>query len=113
MATAAAVLAVLLGVQVAYLNNQVGHLQTAAGRTGLSGAVQTALEEPSTKRVKLVPSGATPAAGTSVTVALTSTGAAVPHTQDLAKLPGQEVPAVGRGSRAVHLTLDSSAPTPL
>ena len=87
VATAAAVLAVLLGVQVAHLNNQVGHLQTAAGRTGLSGAVQTALEEPSTKRVKLVPSGATPAKSTSVTVALTSTGAAYLIPQDLAKLP--------------------------
>ncbi|HEY6625163.1 MAG TPA: anti-sigma factor [Acidimicrobiales bacterium] len=87
VATAAAVLAILLGVQVAHLNNQVGHLQTAASKPGLTGAVQTALEEPSTKRVKLVPSGATHANGPSVTVALTSTGAAYLIPQDLAKLP--------------------------
>jgi anti-sigma factor RsiW len=87
VATAAAVLAILLGVQVAHLNNQVSHLQTAASKPGLSGAVQSALEQPSTKRVQLVPSGATHANGPSVTVALTSTGAAYLIPQDLAKLP--------------------------
>jgi anti-sigma factor RsiW len=87
VAAAAAVLAILLGVQVAHLNNRVSHLQTAASSPGLSGAVQTALEEPSTKRVKLVPSGATHANGPSVTIALTSTGAAYLIPQDLAKLP--------------------------
>ena len=90
VATAAAVLAILLGVPVAHLNNQVSHLQTAASKPGLSGAVQTALEEPSTKRVKLVPSGAAPANGASVTVALTSTGAAYLIPQHLAKLPAGE-----------------------
>jgi anti-sigma factor RsiW len=87
VATAAAVLAVLLGVQVSHLNDQVSHLQSAATKPGLSGAVQSALEQPSTKRVKLVPSGGTAANGTSVTVALTSSGAAYLIPQDLSALP--------------------------
>jgi anti-sigma factor RsiW len=85
VASVAAVLAVLLGIQVAHLNNQVGHLQTAA-TPGLSSAVQSALEEPSTKRVTLVPSGAPAANSPSVTVALTSSGAAYLIPQDLSKL---------------------------
>lgn len=87
VATAAAVLALVLGVQVAHLNHRVGQLQSVAARPGLSGAVQAALEEPSTKRVKLVPTGPQRTNGTSVTVALTSSGAAYLIPQDLAKLP--------------------------
>jgi anti-sigma factor RsiW len=87
VATAAAVLALVLGVQVAHLNHRVGQLQTASAASGLSNAVQSALEEPSTKRVKLVPSGPQGTNGTSVTVALTSSGAAYLIPQDLAKLP--------------------------
>jgi anti-sigma factor RsiW len=87
VAGAAAVLAVLLGIQVAHLNHQVGQLQSVAGKAGLSRAVQSALEEPSTKRVTLVPSGAQKANSPSVTVALTSSGAAYLIPQDLSKLP--------------------------
>jgi anti-sigma factor RsiW len=86
VATAAAVLALVLGVQVAHLNHRVGQLQSTA-KPGLSSAVEAALEEPSTKRVKLVPSGAQKASGTSVTVALTSSGASYLIPQGLAKLP--------------------------
>lgn len=85
VATAAAVLALVLGVQVAHLNHRVGQLQSAA-QPGLSSAVQAALEEPSTKRVKLVPSGPQRTNGTSVTVALTSSGAAYLIPQHLAQL---------------------------
>jgi anti-sigma factor RsiW len=85
VATAAAVLALVLGVQVAHLNHRVGQLQSAA-QPGLSSTVQAALEEPSTKRVKLVPSGPQRTNGTSVTVALTSSGAAYLIPQDLAQL---------------------------
>jgi hypothetical protein len=90
VATAAAVLALVLGVQVAHLNHQVGQLQSVAAQPGLSSAVQAALEEPSTQRVKLVPSGPRKSDGTSVTVALTTSGAAYLIPQDLAKLaPGR------------------------
>jgi anti-sigma factor RsiW len=87
VATAAAVLALLLGVQVSHLNHQVGQLQSASSQPGLSRAVQTALEEPSTKRVKLVPSGAPSASGPTVTVALTTSGTAYLIPQDLSALP--------------------------
>ena len=87
VATAAAVLALLLGVQVARLNNRVGQLQSVANQPGLSRAVQTALEQPSTKRVKLTPSGPLSANSPSVTVALTSSGAAYLIPQDLSALP--------------------------
>lgn len=86
VATAAAVLALVLGVQVAHLNHRVGQLQSAA-QPELSRTVQAALEEPSTKRVKLVPSGPQKANSAAVTVALTSSGAAYLIPQDLAKLP--------------------------
>lgn len=87
VASAAAVVALVLGVQVAHLNHQVGQLQSVAAQPGLSSAVQAALEEPSTQRVKLVPSGPQKSDGTPVTVALTSSGAAYLIPQDLAKLP--------------------------
>lgn len=87
VATAAAVLALLLGVQVAHLNSRVGQLQSASSQPGLSRAVQTALEQPSTKRVKLVPSGGPSAGGPTVTVALTTSGTAYLIPQDLSALP--------------------------
>jgi anti-sigma factor RsiW len=87
VATAAAVLALLLGVQVAHLNDRVGQLQSATSQPGLSRAVQTALEQPSTKRVTLVPSGARSARTPTVTVALTTSGTAYLIPQDLVALP--------------------------
>jgi anti-sigma factor RsiW len=87
LAGAAAVLAVWLGVQVAHLNHQVGQLQSVAGRTGLSRAVQSALEEPSTERVTLMPPAGQKANSSSVTVALTSSGAAYLIPRDLSDLP--------------------------
>lgn len=80
VAAAAAVLAILLGIQVSRLDHRVSQLR-AATTPGLSGVVQTALEEPSTDRVALAaaqPQGNTSAA---VTVAVTSYGTAyvIPH----------------------------------
>ncbi|MGH3495547.1 MAG: anti-sigma factor family protein, partial [Sciscionella sp.] len=74
VATAAAVLAVVFGLQVSHLNHQVAQLQTAVDRPALSRAVQAALEDPSTKRVQLVPAGASPPGAPTVTVAVTSAG---------------------------------------
>ncbi len=85
VASAAVLLAVVLGIQVAHLNHQVGQLR-ATVEPGLSSAVQSALEEPSTTRVRLVPSGKVAANLPSVTLAVSSSGTAylIPH--NLSKL---------------------------
>jgi anti-sigma factor RsiW len=111
VASAAAVLALVLGVQVAHLNHQVGQLQSSAARPGLSSSVQAALEAPSTTRVKLVPPGPQEH-GTSVTVALTSSGAAYLIPKDLAPLPaGRTYQLWGRiDGRMISLGLLGSHP---
>jgi anti-sigma factor RsiW len=113
VATAAAVLALVLGVQVAHLNHRVGQLQVIAGQHGLPSAVQSALEQPSTKRVKLVPSGPQGTNATSVTVALTSSGPAYLIPQDLATLPsGRTYQLWGQiDGRMISLGLLGSHPT--
>ncbi len=90
VATAAAVLAVVLGFQVAHLNNQVGQLRAAASKPALSGAVETALEDPSTKRVMLNPPGSTSSGSSSVEVVLTSSGTGYVIPQKLSALPGNK-----------------------
>jgi anti-sigma factor RsiW len=113
VATAAAVLALVFGVQVAHLNHRVGQLQVIAGQHGLPSAVQSALEQPSTKRVKLVPSGPQKTNATSVTVALTSSGPAYLIPQDLATLPsGRTYQLWGQiDGRMISLGLLGSRPT--
>jgi anti-sigma factor RsiW len=112
VASAAAVLALVLGVQVAHLNHQVGQLQSAAARPGLSSSVQAALEAPSTTRINLVPPGPQEHDGTSVTVALTSSGAAYLIPKDLATLPpGRTYQLWGRiDGRMISLGLLGSRP---
>ena len=84
VASVAAVLAVLLGIQVAHLNNQVGHLQavvTPGLSSGFSRAGTTVHQTG-----ELVPGGTPSANSPSVTVAVTSSGAAYLIPQDLSKL---------------------------
>jgi len=71
VAAAAAVVAVVLGVQVHHLHSQVSALQSD---TKLSAAEQSALADPSTKRIELT--AASPSGGSSakVTVVLTRSG---------------------------------------
>ncbi len=79
VAAAAVAVAVVLGVQVDHLHHQ---LNTPA----LTRAEQTALAQPSTKRVELrSPSSASSA--TTVTVVLTSSGTGFVQGQDLSALP--------------------------
>lgn len=113
VATAAAVLAIVFGVQVSHLDHQVAQLQTAVNRPALSRVVQAALEDPTTKRVRLTPAG-TPSAGEPVvTVAITSGGAAylIPH--NLASLPADETYQLwGQfGTRLTSLGLLGADPT--
>ncbi len=74
VAAAAAVLAVVLGVQVARLDHRVGQLQADAARPALSRAVAAALEDPTSQRVRLVPPVGSAAPGAEVTLVLTGSG---------------------------------------
>ena len=67
IAAAAAVVAILLAVQVGRLDQRVGQLARASQQSGLSRAVQAALLDPSAQKVDLAatssaPAGATPLA---------------------------------------------------
>lgn len=90
VASAAAVLAIFLGIQVKHLNNQVNQLQALANKPLYTRAVQAALEEPTTKRITLTPTGASSGNGPSVTVALTSSGNDYLIAQNLSSLPSTE-----------------------
>jgi anti-sigma factor RsiW len=112
-ATAAAVLAVVFGVQVAHLDHQVAQLQTAVNRPALSGAVQAALEDPATKRVRLAAAGGSSPGSPTVTVAVTPAGTAylIPH--GLASLPSDQTYQLwGKfGDRLISLGLLGAHPT--
>jgi hypothetical protein len=87
VAGVAAVLALVLGVQVHHLDNRVNALQA---RSTLNGAEQAALADPSSHRVALVPGpGATPPSGVNgkVTVVLTSSGTGFVEGAGLSALP--------------------------
>jgi hypothetical protein len=87
-AAAAAVVAVVLGVQVDHLHHQVSSLQS---RSPLSAAEQSALADPSTKRVLLTP--ATPPSGhpeLAVTVVLTRSGTGFVEAGGLSSLPSDQ-----------------------
>jgi hypothetical protein len=86
VAGAAAVLAVFLGIQVNHLNSQVSQLQALSKKPLYNQAVQAALEEPTTRRIPLTPGG-TPAGGSEVTIALTSSGRDFVISQNLSGLP--------------------------
>ncbi len=74
VAAVAAVLATVLGVQVARLDHRVGQLQASAARPALSQAVAAALEDPTSERVRLTPPTGSSGTGASVTLVLTSSG---------------------------------------
>ena len=74
VAAVAAVLAAVLGVQVARLDHRVGQLQADAARPALSRAVAAALEDPTSQRVRLVPPVGSAAPGAEVTLVLTGSG---------------------------------------
>jgi anti-sigma factor RsiW len=81
---AAAVLALVLGLQVHHLNNQVNALQS---HPSLSTAEQAALRVPSTMVVPLRRSGSSPSPVRAVTVVLTKSGTGFVEAGGLSALP--------------------------
>jgi len=65
IAAAVAVVAIVLAVQVGRLDQRVGQLARASQQSGLSGAVQAALLDPSAKKVVLTATSPVPGATTS------------------------------------------------
>ncbi len=63
IAAALAVVAILLAAQVGRLDQRVGQLAAASRQSGITGAVQAALLDPSAQRVTLMATGASPATG--------------------------------------------------
>ena len=105
---AAAVVAVVLGVQVDHLNRQVNALRSS---TPLTRAEQAAMAAPSTRVVPLrAPSPASPAP--KVTVVLTSSGTGFVEAGGLSSLPKSETYQLWGliGSRKISLGLMGSDP---
>ena len=89
VAAAAAVLAVVLGVQVNHLNHQVNALSST--RQSVSAAAQAALENPATQRLQLTPPATSPGPkGTSVTLVVGQTGTGYVFASNLAPLPSSQ-----------------------
>jgi hypothetical protein len=111
VAAAAAVVAIVLGVQVHHLDNQVNALQA---HPSLSAAEQAALKVPSTKQVQLTAvagSNTSPTVG-KVTVVLTKSGTGFVEAGGLSTLPkGKTYQLWGViGGNAISLGLLGSAP---
>ncbi len=84
VAAAAAVLALVLGVQVHHLDRQVSALSTV--RPTVNAAMQAALENPSTQRVLLTASSASPDKSATVTLVLGRTDTSYLAAQGLTPL---------------------------
>jgi hypothetical protein len=70
VAAAAAVVAILLGVQVGRLDQRVGQLANASRQTGISQAVQAALLDPGAQKVALTATNSSSTARAAVVVVL-------------------------------------------
>ncbi|HEY1989598.1 MAG TPA: anti-sigma factor [Acidimicrobiales bacterium] len=89
VAAAAAVLAVVLGVQVNHLNHQVNALSST--HQSVSAAAQAALENPNTQRIQLTPPATSPGSkGTTVTLVVGQTGTGYVFASNLAPLPSSQ-----------------------
>ena len=112
VAAAAAVVAVVLGVQVHHLHGQVSALQS---NTTLSAAEQSALAEPSTRRVELsaAPSSSATAPSGKVTVVLTKSGTGFVEAGALSALPGDQTYQLWAviGDQTISLGLLGSQPS--
>ncbi|MGD0392179.1 MAG: anti-sigma factor [Acidimicrobiales bacterium] len=109
VAAAAAVVAVLLGVRVDHLNQQVNALRAS---TPLTRAEQAAMASPSTREVALKAPSAGAAPVGKVTVFLTRTGTGFVEAGGLSSLPDSETYQLWGviGSRTISLGLLGSAP---
>jgi anti-sigma factor RsiW len=89
VAAAAAVLAVVLGVQVNHLNHQVNALNST--HQSVSAAAQAALENPATQRIQLTPPATSSGPkGASVTLVVGPSGIGYVFASDLAPLPSNQ-----------------------
>ena len=89
VAVAAAVLAVVLGVQVNHLNHQVNALNLT--RQSVSSAAQAALESPTTQRIQLTPPATSPGPkGTTVTLVVGPSGTGYVFASNLAPLSSNQ-----------------------
>ena len=89
VAVAAAVAALVLGVQVHHLNGQVSAL--GSSHQTVTQAAQVALENPTTQRVQLTPTATSTApSGATVTLVLSATGTGFVIPQGLHTLPDEE-----------------------
>jgi anti-sigma factor RsiW len=87
IAAAAAVVAVLLGVQVSRLDHRVGQLAEASRHTGLTQAVQAALLEPDAQKVALASMGSAGTPGRAAVVVVLPDGSAYLVNTGLPRLP--------------------------
>jgi anti-sigma factor RsiW len=90
VATAAAVAALFLGIQVHHLDRQVTAMQASAGSNRLAGVARAALEDPAATRVRLTARASGPDAGAVATVVLERNGAAFLIAKGLPSLPGSQ-----------------------
>ena len=89
VAAAAALAAVVLGVQVHHLNHQVSALSTS--HQTVTQAAQAALEDPTTQRVQLTPTATSTAPrGATVTLVMARSGTGFVIAQGLQALPAEE-----------------------
>jgi hypothetical protein len=108
VAAAAAVVAIVLGVQVNHLHNQVN----ASGAT-LSGAERSALALPSTRQIELTSAQTGDSPAGKVTVVLTRSGSGFVEAQGLAALPKSRTYQLWGvvGQRTISLGLLGSDPS--
>jgi hypothetical protein len=111
VAAAAAVVAIVLGVQVHHLNHQVSALQS---HPSLSAAEQAALADPSTRQVQLTAqagSGSSPVVG-KVTVVLTKSGTGFVEAGGLSTLPADQTYQLWGVLRGETISLGLLGPAP-
>jgi hypothetical protein len=108
VAAAAAVVALVFGLQVHHLNQQVSALQ---GQPSLSGAERAALAEPSTQKIELTSS--TGGSSAPVTVVLTKSGTGFVEASGLSTLPKDRTYQLWGviGDQTISLGLLGSTPT--
>lgn len=111
VAAAAAVLAVVLGVQVNHLNHQVNALNST--RQSVSSAAQAALESPATQRIQLTPPATSPGPkGTTVTLVAGATGIGYVFASNLAPLPSNQTYQLWGAIRGQLVSLGVLGPAP-
>jgi len=110
VAAAAAVLAVLLGLQVAHLDTRVNNLSALSEHQGMAQAVQAALLDPSAERITLAGSSST--APTLAVLVLLPSGSAYLINRHLAPLPKEQTYQLWGvvGSRTISLGLLGNQP---